>query len=459
MKKLIKEIKLEGNKLKEKSDEGLNSLIEGIINYKKKEKNQYYSLKNVEKSDDALLVLWFALVQEMAFRKIGLRHFDTQLLAGLVLNEGKIVEMKTGEGKTLVSTLPASFNALDKKSVHIVTVNEYLAERDQKWMRKVYQGLGLTCGLIKNSYTKKEKKENYKKDITYLTNSELVFDYLRDSSAYNLNEIVQEPLYFCLIDEIDSVLIDEARTPLILSTSKPLERENLIKLYLAKKVVRSLEKGIDFEIDEKRRDVYLTQKGYQNVKERLGLTTLYDPRDAWILEILNALKANHLFKLNKDYIILNNKIVIVDEFTGRIMKDRRWSLGLHEAVEMKEQTLIGEGTKTKTSITYQNFFNLYPKLSGMTGTAKTTAKEFKDIYNLEVFILSTHKPMIRKDLPDLVYSNELKKWKAVLEEAKACFKKGQPILIGTSKTNNPPNFLTVSFSFSHSLKISLYNSL
>jgi preprotein translocase subunit SecA len=435
MKKLIKEIKLEGNKLKEKSDEGLNSLIEGIVNYKKKEKTQkdpLKNLKNYEKSDNALLILWFALVQEIAFRKIGLRHFDTQLLAGLLLNEGKIVEMKTGEGKTLVSTLPASFNALDKKSVHVVTVNEYLAERDQKWMRKVYQGLGLTCGLIKSSYTNQEKKENYKQDITYLTNSELVFDYLRDSSAYNLKDILQEPLYFCLIDEIDSVLIDESRTPLILSSSKTLEKENLIKLFFAKKLVSALEKEIDFEVDEKRRDLYLTQKGYQKVKERVGLRTLYDPTNAWILQILNALKANHLFKLNKDYIILNNKIVIVDEFTGRIVKDRRWGMGLHEALEIKEKTQIGEGTQTKTSITYQNFFNLYPKLSGMTGTANTTREEFKDIYNLDVFVLDTHKPMIRKDFPDLIYQNELKKWKAVLEEAKTCFKKGQPILIGTS---------------------------
>jgi preprotein translocase subunit SecA len=365
MKKLIYEIKLESNKLSEKSDEEINIILQTI----KKRKNK--------ECLDNLIVEWFAIVQEVSYRTIGLRHFDTQLLAGILLHEGKIVEMKTGEGKTLVTTLPVSLNALTEKGVHVVTVNDYLAERDQKWMGKIYKGLNLTVGLVKSTSTLFEKQKSYGADITYVTNSELVFDYLRDSSAYNLKEIVQRPFNFCLIDEIDSILIDEARTPLILSSYK--ENENINKLYLAKAIANILEKEVHFQLDEKRKDINLTEEGYRETKKRLGIKSLYDPGDPWILDILNALKAKYLFKLNKDYIILNNKIVIVDEFTGRIMEDRRWSMGLHESVEMKEGVKIGGGTKTKSSITYQNFFTLYPTLAGMTGTGKTTEKEFEDI--------------------------------------------------------------------------------
>jgi preprotein translocase subunit SecA len=311
MKKLLYEIKIESSKLSENTDEELNSKIEKIKLRRKKEP--------LEK----LIVEWFALTQEISFRTIGLKHFETQLLAGLLLHQGKIVEMKTGEGKTLVSTLPVALNALSEKGVHVVTVNDYLAERDQKWMGKVYKGLHLTVGLVKSTSTLEEKQKSYNCDITYVTNSELVFDYLRDSSAYNLNEIVQRPFNFCLIDEIDSVLIDEARTPLILSSFK--ENENINKLYLAKAIANILEKDLHFQLDEKRKDINLTEDGYKEAKKRLGKKTLYDPNDPWILDILNALKAKYLFKLNKDYIILKNKIVIVDEFTGRIMEDRRWS--------------------------------------------------------------------------------------------------------------------------------------
>jgi preprotein translocase subunit SecA len=353
--------------------------------------------------------------------------------------------MKTGEGKTLVSTLPVALNALEKKGVHVVTVNDYLAERDQKWMGKIYQKLNLTVGLVKTTSTLKQKQQSYNSDITYVTNSELVFDYLRDSSAYNLNEIVQRPFHFCLIDEIDSVLIDEARTPLILSSYK--ENENINKLYLAKAIANVLEKEIHFQLDEKRKDINLTENGYKEAKKRLGKKTLYDPDDPWILDILNALKAKYLFKLNKDYIVLNNKIVIVDEFTGRIMEDRRWSMGLHESVEIKEKVEVGGGTKTKTSITYQNFFTQYPMLAGMTGTAKTTEKEFQDIYNLEVVVLPTVKPLIRKDLPDFVYQTELAKWKNVLAESKKCYEKGQPLLIGTA-TIEKSEFLSDLFKIS-----------
>jgi preprotein translocase subunit SecA len=440
MKKLIYEIKLESNKLNQKNDEELNEKIEQF-------KKQFNSNKinDLKKYPEKLIIEWFAIVQEVAFRQIGLKHFDTQLIAGLLLHEGNIVEMKTGEGKTLVSTLPVALNALSKKGVHVVTVNEYLAERDQKWMGKIYRGLGLSVGLVKSTSTTFEKQKSYQSDITYVTNSELVFDYLRDSSAYNLSEIVQRPFNFCLIDEIDSILIDEARTPLILSTSK--KTENQKKLYISKGIANILQKDIDFQLDEKRKDINLTEKGYKKLLEKLGKKTLYDPKDAWILEILNALKAKYFFKLNKDYIILNKKVVIVDEFTGRIMEDRRWSMGLHEAIEIKEKVKIGGGTKTKSSITYQTFFPLYPKLSGMTGTAKTTEKEFQEIYNLNVIVLPTVKPLIRKDLPDLVYQTELAKWKAVLNESQKCFQKGQPILIGTASIEKS-EFLSDLFKFS-----------
>jgi len=418
MKNLINNIKLESKNLASYNEEELDAKIE-----KTKKRGQSEGL-------DSIIVDWFALVQEISSRKIGLKHFDTQLLAGILLHQGKIVEMKTGEGKTLASTLPVSLNAISNKGVHVVTVNEYLAERDKNLMGKIYSRLGLTTGLIKNELTNIERKKNYGCDITYVTNSELVFDFLRDSSAYNLDELVQREFNFCIIDEIDSILIDEARTPLILSV--PNDDLNTNKLYLAKAVANSLEKEIHFQIDEKRKDINLTELGYQEAKQRLGKKTLYDSDDPWILELLNALKAEYIYKLNKDYIILNNKIVIVDEFTGRVMEDRRWSMGIHEAVEIKEQVAVGGGTKTKSSITYQNFFTLYPKLSGMTGTGKTTEKEFQDIYNLEVLVLPTAKPMIRADESDLVYQTELSKWKAVLNQTQECYEKRQPILIGTS---------------------------
>jgi preprotein translocase subunit SecA len=433
MKKYLSEIKKELSSFELKTNEELSDEIE--------------KLKKCSKVEglESIIAPWFAMVQEISYRKIGLKHFDTQLLAGLVLHEGKIVEMKTGEGKTLASTLPVSLNALSGKGTHVVTVNEYLAERDQKWMGKIYNGLNLSVGLIKSENNTSEKRKSYLADITYVTNSELVFDYLRDSSALNSNEVVQRPFHYCVIDEIDSILIDEARTPLILSTF--LGDINLNKLYLAKSIAKILEKSKDFEIDEKRKDINLTENGYQKTKALLGKKSLYESDDPWILEILNALKAEYIFKLNKDYIVLNNKIVIVDEFTGRIMEDRRWSLGIHEAVEIKEKVKLGGGTKTKSSITYQNFFTLFPKLAGMTGTAKTTEKEFQDIYNLEVVVLPTAKELIRKDLSDLVFQTELAKWKAVLNQSKESYEKGQPLLIGTA-TVEKSEFLSDLFKIS-----------
>ena len=433
MKQLISKIKQEAEKLKELNDQDLNLKIDIL------------KKRALKESLDKLLIDSFALTQESSFRTIGLRHFDTQLLAGILLHQGKIVEMKTGEGKTLASTLPIVLNSLTKKGVHVVTVNEYLAERDQKWMGKIYNRLGLTVGLSKSNSNNQEKKISYSNDITYVTNSELVFDYLRDCSSYNLKQLVQRPFNFCIVDEIDSILIDEARTPLILSTVSLANNKN--KLYLAKRIAHELEKEIHFEIDEKRKDVNITELGYKFLENILGIKSLYDPKEPWILEILNALKAKHIFKLNKDYVILNNKILIVDEFTGRIMEDRRWSLGIHEAIETKEEVELGGATKTKSSITYQNFFTLYPKLAGMTGTAKTTEKEFKDIYNLDVIVLPTNKELIRKDLGDLVYQNELSKWKAVLNQSKECFETGQPILIGTSSVEKS-EFLSDLFNIS-----------
>ena len=434
MEKSLLNIKTELSYLESKTDEDLEIQIEKL-----KKQSQANSLESI-------IEPWFAMVQEIASRKIGLKHFDTQLMAGFLLNQGKIVEMKTGEGKTLASTLPVSLNALTGKGVHVVTVNEYLAERDQKWMGKVYNGLNLSVGLVQNESNTSEKRKNYNADITYVTNSELVFDYLRDSTAYSRCDLVQRPLNYCVIDEIDSILIDEARTPLIISM--PSGNTDLEKLKLAETVIPLLEKNKDFQIDEKQKDVNLTEEGYKTIAGFLGKKSLFDTKDPWILTILNALKAEYIFKLNKDYIVLNNKVMIVDEFTGRIMEDRRWSQGIHEAIENKEKVEIGSGTVTKSSITYQNFFTLYPKLAGMTGTAKTTEKEFQDIYNLPVVVLPTSKPLVRKDLSDLVFQTELSKWKAVLNQSKECYKKGQPVLIGTA-TVEKSEFLSDLFDISN----------
>jgi len=401
MKKFLSDIKVEFSNLHTKTDEELETQI-----FKLKKRSEHDPLEK-------FLPEWFAMVQEISLRKIGL--------------------------------LPVSLNALLKKGVHVVTVNDYLAERDQKWMGKVYKGLGLSIGLVKSTSSSVEKRESYACDITYVTNSELVFDFLRDSSAYNLNEVVQRSFDYCVIDEIDSILIDEARTPLILSTFKGNVDTN--KLSLARTLADCLEKTLHFEVDEKRKEINLTEEGYKEAQTRLGKKNLYDPEDPWILEILNALKAKYIFKLNKDYIVLNNKIFIVDEFTGRVMEDRRWSFGIHEAIEAKENVEIGGGTKTKSSITYQNFFPLYRKLAGMTGTAKTAEKEFQDIYNLKVVVLPTAKPMLRKDLSDFVYQTELGKWKAVLTKSKECYSQGQPILIGTASVEKS-EFLSELFRIS-----------
>ncbi len=371
----------------------------------------------------------FACTREAGRRTLGLRHFDVQLLGGLVLNDGKIAEMRTGEGKTLVSTLPAYLNGLTGKGVHVVTVNDYLAKRDQTWMGQIHRFLGLNVGLIQEDMNSKQRQINYNADITYITNSELGFDYLRDNMAFNIKDVVQRPFNFCIVDEVDSILIDEARTPLIISGTT----ENSIDKYIvAAEVVKYLEVQTHFEIDEKGKNIILTEQGIIQAETFLNIKDLYNKTDPWIPFIVNALRASTLFFNNVHYIVKNNEIVIVDEFTGRIMPDRRWSDGLHQAVEAKENVPIRGGNQTLASITYQNFFLLYPKLSGMTGTGKTAEAEFEKIYNLPVLSIPTAKSSKREDLPDYIYRDELSKWKAVAKECNDISLTGQPILIGTT---------------------------
>ena len=371
----------------------------------------------------------FALTREASIRTLGLRHFDVQLLGGLVLNSGKIAEMRTGEGKTLVATLPAYLNALTKKGVHIVTVNDYLASRDQISMGQVYRFLGLNTGLIQENMTTNERQKNYDADITYVTNNELGFDYLRDNMALNIRNVVLRPFNYCIVDEVDSVLIDEAQTPLIISNAI----ETCVDKYvIAAEIIDYLEVNIHFKVDEKNKNVLLTKQGTIQVEEILGIKDLYNPNDPWIPYVINALKATTLFFKNVHYIVQNSQIIIVDEFTGRIMPDRRWSDGLHQAVEAKEAVPIRQNTETAASVTYQNFFLLYPKLSGMTGTAKTAEVEFEKIYNLSVVEIPTARPNLRKDLPDVIYKDELSKWTAIAKECRDIAVKKQPILVGTT---------------------------
>jgi preprotein translocase subunit SecA len=388
-------------------------------------KKQYEIKQNL----DPLIAESFALTREASRRTLGLRHFDVQLIGGLVLNDKKIAEMKTGEGKTLVATLPGFLNALTKKGVHIVTVNDYLANRDQVSMGQVYRFLGLNTGLIQEGMSTIERKKNYAADITYVTNYEVTFDFLRDNMALNTNDLVLRPFNYCIIDEVDSILIDEAQTPLIISnnTRTPIE-----KYIVAAEITEYLELNTHYQIDEKNKNVLLTDAGSKQIEQILSIQDLYDPRDPWIPYIINAIKANALYFNNVHYIIQNNRIIIVDEFTGRIMPDRRWGDGLHQAIEAKENLPIRQKTETVAAITYQNFFLLYPKLSGMTGTGKTAEIEFEKIYNLSVSNIPTARPIQRKDLPDLIYKDQFSKWNAIAKTCNQIHETGQPILIGTT---------------------------
>jgi len=378
---------------------------------------------------DELLPEAFAVVREASVRTLKMRHFDVQLIGGIVLHQGKIAEMKTGEGKTLAATLPAYLNALTGKGVHIVTVNDYLARRDTEWMGNIYRFLGLSVGTIVHGMDDRERFEAYRCDITYGTNNEFGFDYLRDNMKFDRVSLVQQDLHYAIVDEVDSILIDEARTPLIISG--PAEKSTHL-YYQVNGIIGRLKRDTDFTIDEKAKTVVLTEEGVAHAERILKVDNLYDPKYIELLHHINqALKAHHLFKRDVDYIVKDGQVVIVDEFTGRLMPGRRYSEGLHQALEAKENVKIENENQTLATITFQNYFRMYDKLAGMTGTADTEAAEFKKIYNLDVCVIPTHKPMIRIDHPDVIYQTKKEKYEAVLDEIEDCHRRGQPVLVGT----------------------------
>jgi preprotein translocase subunit SecA len=389
---------------------------------------------------DDLLPQAFAVVREAGKRVLGMRHFDVQLIGGMVLHEGQIAEMKTGEGKTLVATLPAYLNALTGRGVHVVTVNDYLARRDAEWMGQIHRFLGLSVGLIQQEMDPADRSRNYGCDITYATNSELGFDYLRDNMASDIADVVQRDFHYCVIDEVDSILVDEARTPLIISGQIERPQEKYLQASLiADQLLRSAEMGKDgidpegdYEVDEKQRNVTLTDEGFGKAEKLLGVSDLYNPTDPWAHFINNALKAKELFVKDVNYIVRGGDAVIVDEFTGRVMPGRRWSDGLHQAIEAKEGLQIQPETQTLASITYQNFFLLYPRLAGMTGTAKTEEVEFEKTYKLEVTVVPTNRVRSRSDWTDQVYKSETAKWRAVALETAQIHGSGRPVLVGTT---------------------------
>ena len=422
---LVEAINNKENEIKSLSEADFK---EKTFNFKKNAQNG--SLKI-----DEILPESFALVREAAKRTLEERHYDVQLAGGLILHKGKIAEMKTGEGKTLVSTLPAYLNSLTGKGVHIVTVNDYLAKRDSEWMGKVYNYLGVTTGCITNDIDDIERKKNYNCDITYATNNELGFDYLRDNMKYELDEIVQRAHNFCIVDEVDSILIDESRTPLIISG----RLEDKTTLYLtSNEFIKNLQKN-DYELDEKNKNAILSDLGIDKIeklaiqKKILKNNNFYDPANLDLVHHVNqALKANLLFKKDIDYIVRDSKVQIIDEFTGRVLDGRRFSDGLHQAIEAKENVKVEEENQTLASITYQNYFRLYQKLAGMTGTAITESEEFYDIYKLNVVSIPTNKKMLRKDFNDQIYRTENEKYNAITNKIIECNKKGQPILVGTT---------------------------
>ena len=387
-------------------------------------------LSNGVKSNDQITTEAFALVREATMRVLGLRHFDVQLVGGLILNEGKIAEMKTGEGKTLVALLPTFLNALYGEGVHVVTVNDYLARRDAESVGQVHTFLGLSVGLIQEDMEFEERKKNYACDVTYVTNNELGFDYLRDNMAFTVDEIVQRPFFYCVVDEVDAILIDEARTPLIISGPSKAPTQKYLR---TTKLVNTLCKDIHYSVDEKNQNATLLEEGLAFCEQALGTSDLYNVEDPWIPYILNSVKAKELFVRNTHYIANEeNEIIIVDEFTGRTMVGRRWSDGLHQAVEAKEGLPIQDESQTLASITYQNLFLLYSKLSGMTGTAKTEEVEFEKIYNLQVIPVPTNRSIQRKDFPDLIYKNQYLKWQAIANECLEMYNLGRPVLVGTT---------------------------
>jgi preprotein translocase subunit SecA len=378
---------------------------------------------------DELLPEAFAVVREGSRRVLGMRPFDVQLVGGIVLHEGKIAEMKTGEGKTLVATMPVYLNALTGRGVHVVTVNDYLARRDAAWMGRLYEFLGLKVGTILHGMTDSERRESYGADVTYGTNNEFGFDYLRDNMKFDLKDFCQREFHFAIVDEVDSILIDEARTPLIISGPADIATDLYFKV---NQVIPKFEKEAHYAVDEKARAVSMTEEGVLHGEKLLGIDNLYDPKNIELLHHLTqALKAHILFKKDVDYIVNNGEVVIVDEFTGRTMPGRRYSDGLHQALEAKEGVKIERENQTLASITFQNYFRMYEKLAGMTGTADTEAPEFKKIYNLDVAVIPTHQNMVRKDYADMIYKNAKAKYRAVVGEIKELHAKGQPVLVGT----------------------------
>ncbi|HOJ45708.1 MAG TPA: preprotein translocase subunit SecA [Bacillota bacterium] len=378
---------------------------------------------------DDILPEAFAVVREASVRTLGMRHFDEQVMGGIALHEGKISEMKTGEGKTLAATMPVYLNALEGKGVHVVTVNDYLARRDADWMGAIYRFLGMSVGCILHGQTFEERKKAYACDITYGTNNEYGFDYLRDNMVLRAEDMVQRDLHYAIIDEVDSILIDEARTPLIISGSGEESTELYSKFA---SIVPRLKHDEDFTIDEKAKTVAITENGVEKVEKILGVENLYDPENIGLTHHLNqALRAQFIMKRDVDYVVKDGEVIIVDEFTGRLMPGRRYSNGLHQAIEAKENVKVAAENRTLASITFQNYFRMYKKLAGMTGTAKTEAEEFLKIYGLRVVEIPTHKPMIRTDYPDVIYKTEVAKYKAVIEEIKEMYAKKRPVLVGT----------------------------
>ncbi|MDW8280584.1 MAG: preprotein translocase subunit SecA [Myxococcales bacterium] len=403
---------------KKKSDEDLRAMT-----------GRFYERLDRGESLDELLPEAFATVREASVRTLGMRHYDVQLLGGMVLHKGMIAEMKTGEGKTLVATCPLYLNALERRGVHLVTVNDYLATRDADWMGRIYKFLGMSVGVIIHGQSDLEKQRAYNCDITYGTNNEFGFDYLRDNMKESIERYVQRELHYAIVDEVDSILIDEARTPLIISGPAE-ESADLYRKVNA--IIPSLRRDLDYIVDEKHHSVALTEEGVEKVEKKLGLSNLYDLANIeYVHHVQQALRAHTLYKRDVNYVVQDGKVIIVDEHTGRLMHGRRWSDGLHQALEAKENVPIEEETQTLATISFQNLFRLYHKLAGMTGTADTEAEEFHKIYKLNVVVIPTHLPMIRKDYPDLVYKNERGKFRAVIKEIEECHKRGQPVLVGT----------------------------
>ena len=378
---------------------------------------------------DDILPEAFAVVREASKRTLNMRPFDVQVMGGIVLHQGRIAEMKTGEGKTLVATMPVYLNALTGQGVHIITVNDYLAKRDSEWMGEIYEFLGLEVGLIVHGLGYEERKKAYNADITYGTNNEFGFDYLRDNMVLNKEQMVQRPLNFAIVDEVDSILIDEARTPLIISGQA---EESTDIYYKFARFIPRLKRDEDYTVDEKAHSVMPTEKGIKKAENYLGVENLYDEENMELLHHLQqALKAHALMKLDRDYVVKDGQVIIVDEFTGRLMFGRRYSDGLHQAIEAKEGVKVENESKTLATITFQNYFRMYKKLAGMTGTAATEEDEFRGIYGLDVVVIPTNKPMIREDYPDAIYKTEKGKLNAVVNEIEECYRKGQPVLVGT----------------------------